>query len=77
MRTISTSRISFEEMISVSLSVVHTVELRAADERDAPADEILMEACIGVSRAVGRNEELCAVEECRVHRHKLYLYRPL
>ena len=36
-----------------------------------------MEACIGVSRAVGRNEELCAFEECRVHRDELYLHRPL
>ena len=57
--------------------VVRLVQLRAADQADAAADEILVETAVGIGRAVRRDQQIRPVKEGGVDRDKLDLYRPL
>lgn len=41
------------------LGVIHHIQLWAADERHAAANEILMEVAVGIGRAVRRDEQVC------------------
>lgn len=59
------------------LGVIHHIQLWAADERHAAANEILMEVAVGIGRAVRRDEQVCPVKIRRVDRRKLDLNRPL
>ena len=57
--------------------VVDVVEFRAADEGDAALDEIFVEAGVGISRTVGRDEQAGTIEIRRMGRYELELDRPL
>ena len=53
--------------------IVHAVQLGAADQGDAPLDKALMEARIGVGRAIGGDQQLGAIKIGRVDRGQLCL----
>lgn len=45
------------------LRVIHGVQLGTTDKGDPPADEILMEACVGVSGTVRGDEKMSLVKK--------------
>lgn len=47
------------------LGVIHHIQLRAADERHAAANEILMEVAVGIGRAVRRDEQVARQNTAR------------
>lgn len=57
--------------------VVNVIEFRAADESDAPFDEIFVETGVSIGSAVGCDEKAGAVEVWRMWRDQFDLYRPL
>ena len=59
------------------LLVVRGVQLRAADERHAAADEVRVKIPIGIGRAVGGDEQVAAVKIRRADRHEPQLDRPV
>ena len=59
------------------LRVIHSVQLRTADEGNLAFHEILVHVGIGVGRAVGRDQQFCAVKKGRLRGKKLKLARPL
>ena len=78
MRVSVTLRTSFSVRMAVSFfRIVRAVELRTADERDAAADKVRMEAAAGVSRAVGGDQQVAAVKIRCTHRYELQLHRPV
>ena len=63
--------------LSELFAVIHSVQLRAADEGHLAAHKLLMEIGVGVCRAVRRDQELCALKVGRMDRSQLDLHRPV
>ena len=57
--------------------IIDVIEFGTAHERDATADEILMEVGVRVSRAVRCDEQVSSLKIRRGERNELDLHRPL
>lgn len=57
--------------------IIHAVQLGTSYEGDMPSDEPLVKCGVGVSRAVGGNQQFCTVKIGCVNRNELDLDRPL
>ena len=59
------------------LGVVHHIQFRAADQGDPVFNEVIVEVPVGVSGAVGGDQQIRAVKIGCVYGNQLDLYRPL
>ena len=57
--------------------VIDGVELRAADERHAALDEVVVEIAVGIGAAISGDEQVRAVKIRGLYRRKAYLHRPV
>lgn len=58
-------------------AVIHSIQLRAADDGHMAPHELLVDIGVGIGGAVGGDQQLGTVKVGRVHRHQLDLARPL
>ncbi len=58
-------------------AIIAFIEFGTADQRNAPADKLLVERAVGIGCAVGGDEQARAVKIRRVDGYQLNLYRPL
>ena len=59
------------------VGIIYVIEFRTTNECDSIANKFVMKIAVGISRAICRNKQICAVKIRCVYRHKLYLHRPL
>ena len=57
--------------------IILFVQLRAPDQCYMAADEIVVEAAVGIGSAVSSDEQSCSVKIRGIHRNQFNLYRPL